>query len=312
MTQQELNFDDAGLTTRRSVLKQRAQLHTQAVELAREAGDLPPSAPERSQLFRSAQEKHAARAHLEAVLVNGFLPSHGANQLISPRVFFVSPLFRVASKRIERERTLSLELKTSEGGVLLRYTGPELRQSDGMVFMTLLNTARDDRVGGKVSFNVEDFCLRAFGRYDGPTRKMLRSHIQRLQRGLIEFDTFSVQLCKRFDYPTRGMWTVELDPDLVKVFQHSSEIWLDMQRRHELPEGLTTWLYGFIESQTRLIPMPAKALRDMCGSDASEESFLRTLRIALKELTAKDVIDAGWRVQGGTVHWMKSRTICSV
>lgn len=312
MTQQELNFDETAMGTRRGVLKQRAQLHAQAVELAREAGELPQSATERSLLFRSAQEKHAARAHLEAVLVNGFLPAHGANQLISPRVFFVSPLFRVASKRIERERTLSLELKTSEGGVLLRYTGPELRQSDGMVFMTLLNTARDDRLGNRVSFNVEDLCIRAFGRYDGPTRKLLRTHIQRLQRGLIEFETFSVQLCKRFDYPTRGMWTVELDPDLVKVFQHSSEIWLDMQRRHELPEGLTTWLYGFIESQTKLIPMAAKVLRDMCGSDANEESFLRTLRIALKELSAKGVIDEGWRVQGGTVFWMKAKATVSM
>lgn len=303
--QAQFDFDDTAMTTRKAVLDKRTSLHTQAVELAREAQELPATSAERAALFRGAQDQHAARAHLEAVLANGFLPSHGANQLISPRVFFVSPLFRVASKRLERERTLSLALKSSEGGVLLNYSGPELRQSDGLVFMALLNHAKDARVGTRVQFSAEELCRKTFGRYDGPTRKQLRIHIQRLQRGLLEFETFSVQLCKRFDYPSKGEWAVELDPDIVKVFQHSSEIWLDMHKRQALPEGLTTWLYGFIESQSRLIPMQAKALRDMCGSDASEESFLRTLRIALKELAAKEVIDTGWRVQGGVVYWLK-------
>jgi hypothetical protein len=303
--QATLDFDDSALTHRRALLSQRESLHAQAVEMATEAQTLAASSPERGVLYRGVQDRHAAKAHLETVLANGFLPAHGAGQLISPRIFFVSPLFRVASKRLERERTLSLALKTSEGGVLLSYSGPELRQSDGLVFMALLNHAKDDRVGTKVRFSAEELCKKTFGRYDGPSRKLLHTHIQRLQRGLLEFETFSVQLCKRFDYPARGEWAVELDPDIVKVFQHSSEIWLDMPKRKALPEGLTTWLYGFIESQTRLIPLQARALRDMCGSEASEESFLRTLRIALKELASHGIIDPGWRVQGGQVFWMK-------
>jgi hypothetical protein len=303
--QATLDFDDSSLSHRKEVLGKRASLHEQAMEMAAEAQALPASAPERGALYRGVQDRHAAKAHLETVLANGFLPPHGAAQLISPRIFFVSPLFRVASKRLERERTLSLALKTTKGGVLLSYSGPELRQSDGLVFMALLNHSKDDRVGSKVRFSVEELCKKTFGRYDGPTRKQLRTHIQRLQRGLLEFETFSVQLCKRFDYPSRGEWAVEMDPAIVKVFQHSSEIWLDMPKRKSLPEGLTTWLYGFIESQTRLIPLQSRSLRDMCGSEASEESFLRTLRIALKELARHGIIDKGWRVQGGQVYWMK-------
>ncbi len=297
--------DTLALNSRQSVILKTGQLRAQAADLAKEAQELPPGAPERAGLMRGVQDRNAARAHLETVLSSGFIPSHGLNQLVSPRVFFVSPLFKVASKRQEREKQITLSLRTNDGGALFNYTGPELRQSDGLVFMGLLNQTKDARIGTTVSFSAEELCQKTFGRYDGPTRKLLRAHIQRLQRALLEFDTFSVQLCKRFEYPARGTWAVELDPDIVQLFRRSNEIWLDLKTRKELPEGLTTWLYGFIESQTRLIPTRASALRELCGSEASDESFLRTLRVALNELTDQGVIDRGWSVRAGTVHWMK-------
>lgn len=303
-------FEDAPesvseLPTRQAVLRKQAQLTREAAELAADAQALAPSCPERARLFRGIQDRHASKSHLETVLSSSFLPSHGANQLLSPRVFFLSPLFRVASKRVERERTISLELRAQSGEILMRYTGPELRQAEGLVFMALLNLARDQRLGEQVSFSVEELCRRTFGRYDGPTRKLLLTQIKRLQRGLLEFDEFSVQLCQRFDHPARGAWSVRLDKDVVALFQRSAEVWLDLEKRRSLPEGLPTWLYGFVESQTRLIPMKASALRDMCGSDANDASFLRTLRLALHALAAQGVIDPGWSVQGGTLRWMK-------
>lgn len=291
--------------TRKAVQQRQRSLLQEAALLAEEAQGLPATDPRKTRLYRSVQERHASKSHLETVLATSFLPAHGANQLISPQVFFVSPLFRVASKKVERERTISLELRAQGGAVLMRYTGPELRQSDGMVFMALLNLLRDERLGESVSFNVEELCKRVFGRYDGPTRKLLKGHVQRLQRGLLEFDQFSVQLCQRFDHPARGAWSVKLDKDVVSLFQRSAEVWLDIGRRKALPEGLPTWLYGFVESQTRLIPMKASALRELCGSDASDESFLRTLRVALHALAEQGVIDSGWSVQGGVVRWLK-------
>lgn len=293
------------LPTRQAVLRKRDQLTREAAELAAEAQALAPSCPEKARLFRGIQDRHASKSHLEAVLENSFLPAHGANQLLSPRVFFLSPLFRVASKRVERERTISLELRAQDGSVLMRYTGPELRQAEGLVFMALLNLSRDQRLGEQVSFSVEELCRRTFGRYDGPTRKLLLAQIKRLQRGLLEFDQFSVQLCQRFDHPSRGAWSVRLDKDVVALFQKSAEVWLDLGKRTSLPEGLPTWLYGFVESQTRLIPMKASALRELCGSDASEPSFLRTLRLALHALAEHGAIAPGWSVQGGVVRWMK-------
>jgi hypothetical protein len=172
--------------------------------------------------------------------------------------------------------------------------------------MALLNLTRDMRLGDTVSFHAEEVCQNIFGRYDGPTRLLLQEHIKRLQRALIEFDRFSVQLCLRFDYAARGVWKVALDKDIVQLFRRSTEVWLDLPRRQSLPEGLSTWLYAFVESQTKLIPMSVEALRELCGSDAQAESFIRMFRLALKDLSAQHVIDEGWTLKKGLVHWRKA------
>lgn len=297
---------DDRLRTREDVLTQKTKLREQAEQLGKEAKTYPAGSPERNELYREIQANLDEQNRLEGLLGEGFVPQHNPQQLISPRAFFVSPLFRVCSKRLERARDLSLELKGNTGQILFRYNGPELRQSDGLVFMALLNLVRDVRAGETVSFHAEDLCRAVFRRYDGPARAQLRDHIKRLQRGLIEFDRVSVQLCLRFEFPSKGPWSVALDKDIVRLFKQSPQVWLDLPRRQALPEGLTTWLYSFVESQTRLIPMPVTTMRQLCGSDASDESFPRTLRLALKELKEHGVIDEGWKLAGGMLHWRKA------
>lgn len=298
--------DHSALTCRQALLESKKQLRSVAQDLTNEAKTFPVNSPERNRLYREIQGHIDEQARLEELIQDAYLPQHSPNQLISPRAFFVSPLFRVCSKRLERSRDMAVELKSSTGQVLFRYSGPELRQSDGMVFMALLNLTRDVRTGESVSFSAEDLCRVVFKRYDGPSRAQLKDHIKRLQRGLIEFERASVQLCLRFDYPSRGPWSVALDRDIVGLFKQSPQVWLDLPKRQALPEGLTTWLYAFIESQSRLIPMPVETLRQLCGSDASDESFPRTLRLALKELNEHGVIDSGWTVAQGMVHWRKT------
>ena len=298
---------DERLNTREDVLQRKGQLRLLVDDMVKEAKTHPVNSPDRNRLYSVIQDNHAEQAELESVLQAQFVPQHSPKQLISPRAFFVSPLFRVCSKRLTREDSVAVELKSTTGQVLFRYVGPELRQSDGLVFMALLNLVRDVRAGQSVSFHAEDICKLVFGRYDGPTRSRLRDHIKRLQRGLMEFEHFSVQLAQRFEYPSTGPWNVALDKDIVQVFQRSPQVWLDLQRRQALPEGLTTWLYSFVESQTKLIPMSISTLKQLCGSDATEESFPRTLRLALKELNEHGVIDEGWSMTKGVVHWRKPK-----
>lgn len=294
-----------GLTSRECLIQEKVTRRSEVAVLGKEARAQPAHSPERSRIFNVIQRSVDEQNHLENVLSTEFLPQHGPGQLLSPRAFFSSPLFRVGSKKVARERSVSLQLKTSQGSAIFGYSGPELRQSDGLVFMSLLNLARDSRLGEEVAFQVDEMCTKIFGRYDGPTRQLLLEHVKRLQRGLIEFDRFSVQLCMRFDHPARGTWKVALDKDIVQLFKRSTEVWMDLSTRQALTEGLSSWLYGFIESQTKLIPMSLNYLRELCGSDAQPDSFIRMFRLAMKDLEGQQVIDSGWSLKKGNVHWRK-------
>lgn len=284
--------------------KQNAEIRARA--LARRANTLSAEDAEREKLSTQAFQAHAESIHLEALLQEQYLPAHGAGQLISPRAFFMSPLFRVCDKRIQRVAYTTVDLKSPSGQTLFAYEGPELRQSDGLVFACLLNLAREHRVGDIVRFSAQEVCRMVFDRYDGPTRKLLVEHVQRLQRGLVKFQNFSVQLCLRFNHPSKGDWSIQLDEDIVRLFSASPHVWLNLQRRKALSEGLTTWLYAFVEAQSKLIPTKAVDLKTLCGSEASDESFVRMLRASLGQLAHHSVIDNGWYMKHGVVYWRKA------
>ena len=277
-------------------------LRSQSSRDARKTGA---GSPERNALYKHIRACIAEENNLEMLLKEKFLPQHGLAQFVSPRAFFLSPLFRVGSNKIARAKHIEHILLGSDESPVIRYEGPELRQSDGLVFMALLHMLRDVRVGTSASFHPDNVCITLLGRYDGNSRKQLREHILRLQRGLMIFERFSVQLCQRFDNPKTGKWTVGLDRDIVRLFQLSPIVWLSLKTRLTLPEGLATWLLGYIESQSRLIPTRISSLRQLSGSQASDKAFTNRLRDALHHLALHHVIDSGWSVQSGTVRWLK-------
>lgn len=257
---------------------------------------------EKSDLYRRIRACTDEEHHIEELIKTRLLPQHGPTQFIGPRAFLRTPLFRVAGKQRARQGATSLVLVEEPQ---VTYRGPELRQSDGLVFASLVHMARDVMLNVGVSFHAEDVCRVLFGRYDGNTRRQLRDHIQRLQSGVIAFDTFSIQLCLRFDYPNRGRWSVALDPHIVALFRGNTHVWLDVETRIQLPEGLATWLYGYVRSQTRLIPMKLETLRQQCGSEASPKAFMNCMRLALQQLAHRGVVAPGWSLGAGVVRWMK-------
>lgn len=256
---------------------------------------------EKSDLYRRIRACNEQEHLIEELLKTQLLPQHGPTQFIGPRAFLQTPLFRVAGKQRARQGATNLVLVAQPQ---VTYRGPELRQSDGLVFASLVHMARDVRLDVGVSFHAEDVCRTLFGRYDGNTRRQLRDHIQRLQSGVIAFDTFSIQLCLRFDYPNRGRWSVALDPHIVALFQ-GTHVWLDVATRIRLPEGLASWLYGYVRSQTRLIPMKLETLRQQCGSEASPKAFMNGMRLALQQLAQRSVVAPGWSLGAGWVRWLK-------
>jgi hypothetical protein len=253
-------------------------------------------------VYNGVQHLLAVVERLETGIKKDFIPQHAQEQLISPRSFFTSRLFHVKSTKAKRAQSLAfaLDAKAADGA---RYVGPELRQGDGFVFMALLNLCRDYRVGKQACFDVAAMCVALWGSYNGQQRKRLKECIRRLQRSTIEFSRFTVQLVQRFEHPESGEWSVSLDPDIVELFRGQQEIWLELPLWRRLSEGLTTWLYGYVRSQRKLIPTPIDNLRERCGSDADEKHFKEALGKSLKQLAGEGVIDSGWSLNGTQVHW---------
>jgi hypothetical protein len=209
----EVSIDEADpdeeTLTRRGVLQAKRCMEALRADAYQEQRTMPVS-PEKHALYKQIRACADEAQNLENNLEERFVPLHGPGQLLSPRAFFVSPLFHVRSKNLLRKLHVDLTLPNSVGRTPIRYAGPELRQCDGRVFLALVHMLRDIRVGTAVTMQAESVCKALFGRYDGASRRQLRQHIQRLQQGLMMFETFSVQLCQRFDYPKTGPWTVSL------------------------------------------------------------------------------------------------------
>lgn len=257
---------------------------------------------------RAVADAEGMKDVLQTRLDSAFVPQHSPTQLASPRDVLASSLFGVRARGAPRHESLVLILASTRMGEL-KYRGPELRQVDGLVFMLLVNMLRDIKAGVQAAFAPADVCELLLGGYSGQSREQLRQVILRLQQGVLEFPRFAVQLAQRFEFPDDGPWRVALDPDIVELFSWSRQTWLELKTSLSLPVGLATWLYGYVESQSMLIPVRVDAIRALCGSEATANAFERQLRRALHQLVAADVLDPGWSVAQGTVRWMKARDL---
>ena len=297
---------DCTLNTRKGLLAERNSTRSQRRGLQEELKAVDRHTPERFEMARAIQELKERERQLNWVHDEEFVPLHSPHQLVGPQQLLMSRLFNVRPKTLARSEEGNFEVTSTQHGSF-SYEGPELRQSDGLVFMALVNMARDFKVGTAVSFDASDMCQWLFGYYDGPGRTRLRQAIHRLQHALLIFEDFSVQLAMRFHFPSRGRWTVMLDPEIVKMFKRSQVVWLDVELRKSLPDGLTSWLYAYVEGQTTLIPQRVDWLREMCGSEATDNrSFHSTLTRSLRKLVEVHVLDEGWSIRDGVLHWRKA------
>lgn len=265
------------------------------------------SPDEKDELHEQIRRDTAQTLLIEDTLQDCFVPQHSERQLLGARALFVSPLFHVRSKSAPRRENVELQLTPANFETPIRYQGPELRQSDARVFLALVNILRDMKLGVTASFPVREMCEAIFGRHDGDTRRQLREHIRRLQRGLLIFSNFSAQLVLRFDHPSARAWQVCLDPHIVELFKVTPKVWLGLEQRLALTDGLATWLYAYIQSQSHLIPLQPDVIRRLCGAQSEGKAFLNRLRPALRQLAEHGVIDPGWSLSTNELRWRKAR-----
>lgn len=290
--------------TRSGVLAEKKQLGLQRELTFIETKGMKQSI-EKNALYKAIRAYKDAEDALEERLNDDFIPQHSPSQFLGPRSFFQSRLFGASNDSIARQINVEFPLASSQGKPFITYRGPELRQSDALVFLAILHMLRDVIVGTKVCLEPQQVCVALFGRYDGNSRRQLREHVQRLQTGLIITDKYTVQLCLGFEHPRFGLWSVALHPHIIELFKLSPEVWFPIPVWLSLRRGLTTWLFTYIQSQTKLIPTNITHILEMCGSKSALDAFTNSLRNALKELARLEIIAPGWSLKNGRIHWMK-------
>lgn len=252
-----------------------------------------------TELTREIERLRSELDNMEKQLV----PWHHDEQLLSPKSLLCTPLFGVAHSGTRRPH---VELKIPHSPIVeLMYQGPELRQSDGLVFMALLHLARDFKPGRRVFFSPQEL-IESFGhQYGGSERQQLRQTIMRLQESFLLGPDFRVQLVGYFCFPKHGHWSIGLDAKVMQLFEGVQAIWMERGLRTELPPGLASWLLGYVRSQGILNPTSLTLLQERCGSEAKPRNFAASLREALSILEHKQVVQPGWRVVEGRVTWKK-------
>jgi len=258
------------------------------------------------ELLNEVQHYAAEAESLQEDLDAHFIHQHSQLQLIGTQSFFMGRLFNIKGRNAPRMMHVEfpLDCKLPQGA---RYIGPELRQGDALVFMAFLNMCRDYRVGKQVDFDAAGTVEALGSRYNGQQRIRLKKSIQRLQRATVEFEGFTVQFVLRFEHPKHGNWSIALDPDIVTLFRAHRVIWLEFPVWKRLSEGLTTWLYGYVSSQSRLFRWRIDDLQERCGSDAQMKAFREMLCESLGQLAEAGLVDVGWFLLGEFVHWRLPR-----
>lgn len=279
--------------------------------VATEARQAKNGSTEKSELWNQRRAVQEVVDGMQLILDEEFIYMHSSSQLVGNRFIFRSPLFNVRNQNVTRNARIRLSLPL-DGETTVLYEGPELRQDDLLVFMALLNIARDVRLGKAVGFSAQHVCLTLWGYYDGPVRARLQKMISRLQEAILSFPTFRVQLIQRFDFPKKGLWSVRLDADIVKLFPCKKKkevdevVRLDLEQRLSLTSGLASWLYGYIRSQSTLIPTKVERLRQLSGSGGKLDGFRSSLITAMGVLAAARLVYAGWHIDRyDMLRWLK-------
>jgi hypothetical protein len=277
----------------------------QADSLVRQAHQAAKGSDEKSERWNEVHKLNEHIDCLEGRLANDFIHLHGPSQFLGNRELLTSPIFNIRNPKSPRSGQVEILLNVRDVGNI-KYQGPELRQDDCLVFMALLNIARDVRVGKSVGFSPRRVCESLWGYYDGAARSRLKTTISRLQSAILQFPTFRVQLVQRFDFPQSGLWSVSLDTDIAQLFTKHSVVWLDQSQRHSLKNGLATWLYGYIRSQTTLMPTKVEHLRVQCGSGGALDGFRESLKVAMGVMSGEQLVDIGWHIdKHDMLHWLK-------
>lgn len=211
-----------------------------------------------------------------------------------PNEILRSALFNARNRKNPRSMMKSESVAVIGDG-RISYRGEELRQDDETVWLQLVHLARQHVAGQLVEFTAYSFCKdidwsinkKSYDRLKECLRRMqatgLDVYSKRLERGV------SLSMIPLFEYEdsetqkTLPRWRVRIAPELVELFGDNYFTRIEWAQRLQLPDGLATWLHGYLA--THRVPHPIKIETIARGAGLTETDKPELRRLVKRALT---------------------------
>lgn len=221
-----------------------------------------------------------------------------------PNEILRSSLFNARNRKNPRSMMKSEPVAVIGDG-RISYRGEELRQDDETVWLQLVHLARRHVAGQLVEFTAYSFCKdidwsinsKSYDRLRECLRRMqatsLDVYSKRLERGV------SLSMIPFFEYEdsetqkTLPRWRVRIAPELVELFGDNYFTRIEWAQRLQLPDGLATWLHGYLA--THRVPHPIKIDTIAFGAGLTETSKTELRRLVKRALT--NLVNCGFLME---------------
>jgi hypothetical protein len=213
-----------------------------------------------------------------------------------PNEILRSALFNARNRKTARAMMKSEPIAIIGDG-RITYRGEELRQDDETVWLQLVHLARQHVVGQLVEFTAHSFCKAIGWSINNKSYNRLKECLQRMQAtGLDVYSKrldrgVSLSMIPLFEYEDSEMqkklprWRVRLAPELVDLFGNEHYTRIEWEQRLLLPDGLATWLHGYLASHRVPHPIKIETIAFGSGMNTADKPELRRLiKTALKNL----------------------------
>lgn len=263
---------------------------------------------------RAAQALASRQAAQEQIVLQEVLPLWSDDHRGVPNPMIRSGLFGTKSngKRVYAKN----EAVTSLSNISILYTGEELTQEDLSVWMSLINMARQKRIGDVIFFTGYELVKDLGWRMHSESYQRAKDCIARLKANELKIQVktgqsgYAGSLIREYAWAAtdpdggKDKWMVRFEPMIAELFRDDSVTYLEWEQRRQIgPRNrLALWLHAYFMSHTDPLPITVQKLHELCKSEEKHlKSYKVRLRAALEVLVTLGAL-VNFTIVGDTVH----------
>ncbi|MYD43376.1 MAG: hypothetical protein F4W90_05735 [Gammaproteobacteria bacterium] len=210
-----------------------------------------------------------------------------------------------------RRRFFKNEVVIERPSLKIGFTGTELDQFDGDVYLAVIRALRGQYIGERVEISLKGLAHEIRRVQSGGTVETVRNALDRLSSCVVHLDfwrkgehyTANIGLMG-WIYEEKSRKTyVRLDPDAATLFAQLA--WIDFDKHLALPTDMARMLHMYVTSHRRgqRRSVPLAEFMEITGSTTPRHMFRARLRDALRALQAAGIIDEMEITNNDAVRW---------